>query len=82
MSRTAVHANVWPTIEAELHRPASIPAGLVLATAAAFLVAWRTLEAATIDPLAPWTRLVTVGIVVLVFLCLRVNPFRVEPRLV
>jgi hypothetical protein len=34
------------------------------------------------DPLSLWTRLVTVGIAVLVFLCLRVNPFRVEPRLV
>jgi anti-sigma factor RsiW len=82
MSRMAVHADVWPAIEAELPRPASIPAALVLAAAAVFLVGWRTLEAATIDPLEPWTRLVAVAIAVLVFLCLRVNPFRVEPQLV
>jgi len=81
ISRTAVHADVWPAIEAELHRPAGIPAGLMLTAAAVLLVGWRTLEAATIDPLAPWTRLVTVGVAVLVFLGLRVNPFRVEPQL-
>jgi anti-sigma factor RsiW len=82
LSRTTIDADVWPAIEAQLRRPAGIPAGLVLSAAGAFLVAWRTLEAATMDPLTPWTRLVSVGIAVLVFLCLRVNPFRVERQLV
>ena len=59
-----------------------ISTGLVLTAASVCLLAWRALEAATMDPLSLWTRLVTVGIAVLVFLCLRVNPFRVEPRLV
>jgi anti-sigma factor RsiW len=81
LSRTTVHADVWPALETRLPRSAGIPAGFVLAAAGVFLVAWRTLEAATIDPLAPWTRLVTLGIAALVFLCLRVNPFRVEPHL-
>jgi hypothetical protein len=46
------------------------------------LVAWRVLEAATLDPLALWTRPVIIGVVVLVFLCLRANPFRIDPQLV
>ena len=62
--------------------PRAIPAGLVLTAGSVFLLAWRALEAATMDPLTLWTRPVTVGVAVLVFLCLRVNPFRVEPRLV
>ena len=33
-------------------------------------------------PLTWWTRPVTLGVAALLFLCLRVNPFRVEPRLV
>jgi anti-sigma factor RsiW len=82
ISRATVHADVWPAIEAQLHRPAGISTGLVLTAGAVCLLAWRALEAATMDPLSLWTRLVTVGIAVLVFLCLRVNPFRVEPRLV
>ena len=82
MSRVTFHADVWPAIEAQLHRPAGISAPLVLTAGAVCLLAWRALEAATMDPLSVWTRLVTVGIAVLVFLCLRVNPFRVEPRLV
>ena len=82
MSRVTFHADVWPAIEAQLHRPAGISTGLVLTAGAVCLLAWRALEAATMDPLSVWTRLVTVGIAVLVFLCLRVNPFRVEPRLV
>jgi hypothetical protein len=47
-----------------------------------FLLAWRALEAATLDPLTWWTRPVIVAVAALLFLCLRVNPFRVEPRLV
>jgi anti-sigma factor RsiW len=82
MSRVTVHGDVWPAIEAQLHRPAGISTPLVLAGGAVCLLAWRALEAATMDPLSVWTRLVSLGIAVLVFLCLRVNPFRVEPRLV
>ena len=82
VSRAAVTANVWPAIEAQLDRPSAIPSGLVLTAGALFLLGWRVLEAATIDPLAWWTRPVTVGVAALLFLCLRVNPFRVEPRLV
>ena len=81
-SRAAVTGDVWPAIEAHLDRPRAIPAGLVLTAAAVFLLAWRALEAAAIDPLTWWTRPVTVGVAALLFLCLRVNPFRVEPRLV
>ena len=80
--RAAVTADVWPPIEAKLRRPAVIPAGLVLSAGSVCLLAWRALEAATMDPLALWTRPVSVGVAVLVFLCLRANPFRVEPRLV
>jgi anti-sigma factor RsiW len=81
-NRAAVTADVWPAIEAQLDRPAVVPAGLVLTAGSVCLLAWRALEAVTMDPLALWTRTVSVGIVALVFLCLRVNPFRVEPRLV
>jgi anti-sigma factor RsiW len=82
ISRAAVPADVWPAIEAHLDRPRAIPAGLVLTAAAVFLLTWRALEAAAMDPLTWWTRPVTVGVAALLFLCLRVNPFRVEPRLV
>ena len=82
VSRGAVTADVWPAIEKQLDRPASISPGLVLTAGSVFLLAWRTLEAATMDPLTWWTRPVTVGVAALLFLCLRVNPFRVEPRLV
>ena len=81
-NRAAVSADVWPAIEAHLDRPVVIPAGLVLTAGSVCLLAWRALEAATLDPLALWTRSVSVGVALLVFLCLRVNPFRVEPRLV
>jgi len=81
-SRAAITADVWPAIEAHLDRPRAIPAGVVLTAVAVFLLAWRALEAAAMDPLTWWTRPVTVGVAVLLFLCLRVNPFRVEPRLV
>lgn len=80
--RAAVTADVWPAIEAQLGRPGAIPAGLVLTAGSVCLLGWRALEAATMDPLAWWTRPVTVGVAALLFLCLRVNPFRVEPRLV
>jgi anti-sigma factor RsiW len=80
--RAAVTADVWPAIEAQLDRPHAIPAGLVLTAAAVFLLAWRALEAAAMDPLTWWTRPVTMGVAALLFLYLRVNPFRVEPRLV
>ena len=82
VSRAAVTADVWPAIEKQLDRPASISPGLVLTAGSVFLLAWRTLEAATMDPLTWWTRPVTVGVAALLFLCLKVNPFRVEPRLV
>lgn len=82
VSRAAVTADVWPAIEARLDRPDAIPAGLVLTAGSVCLLAWRALEAATMDPLTWWTRPVTVGVAALLFLCLRVNPFRVEPRLV
>jgi anti-sigma factor RsiW len=82
VSRASVTANVWPAIEAKLDRPSAIPPGLVLTTGSVFLLAWRVLEAAAMDPLAWWTRGVTVGVAALLFLFLRVNPFRVEPRLV
>jgi anti-sigma factor RsiW len=82
VSRAAVTADVWPAIEAQLDRPARIPAGLVLTAGSVCLLAWRAVEAAAMDPLTLWTRPVTIGVAVLVFLFLRVNPFRVEPRLV
>ena len=82
VTRAAVAADVWPSIEAQLDRPHAIPAGLVLTAGSVFLLAWRVLETATMDPLTWWTRSVTVGVAALLFLCLRVNPFRVEPRLV
>lgn len=82
VSRAGVTADVWPAIEARLDRPRAIPTGLVLTAAAVFLLVWRALEAAAMDPLTWWTRPVTVGVAALLFLCLRVNPFRVEPRLV
>ena len=82
VSRAAVTADVWPAIEARLDRPDAIPPGLVLTAGSVFLLAWRALEAATMDPLTWWTRPVTIGVAALLFLCLRVNPFRVEPRLV
>ena len=82
VSRAAVTADVWPAIEKQLDRPDAIPPGLVLTAGSMFLLAWRALEAATMDPLTWWTRPVTVGVAALLFLCLRVNPFRVEPRLV
>ena len=82
VSRAAVTADVWPAIEARLDRPDAIPPSLVLTAGSVFLLAWRALEAATMDPLTWWTRPVTIGVAALVFLCLRVNPFRVEPRLV
>jgi anti-sigma factor RsiW len=82
LGRAAVTADVWPAIEAQFDRPSAIPAGLVLTAASVLLLAWRALEAAAMDPLTWWTRPVTVGVAALLFLCLRVNPFRVEPRLV
>jgi anti-sigma factor RsiW len=80
--RAAVTADVWPAIEARLDRAAAAPTGFVLTAASTCLLAWRALEAATMDPLALWTRPVTIGVALLLFLCLRVNPFRVDPRLV
>jgi anti-sigma factor RsiW len=82
VSRAVVTAGVWPAIEAQLERPGAMPAGLVLTAGSVFLLAWRALEAATLDPLTWWTRPVIVAVAALLFLCLRVNPFRVEPRLV
>ena len=82
VGRAAVTADVWPAIEAKLDRPAGIPAGLVLTAGSVCLLAWRAVEAAAMDPLTLWTRPVSAAVAVLVFLCLRVNPFRVEPRLV
>ena len=82
INRALVNADVWPAIEARLDQPAAIPAVLVLTAGSVCLLAWRALEAAMMDPLALWTRSVSVGVALLVFLCLRVNPFRVEPRLV
>lgn len=82
INRAAVTADVWPTVEAQLDRPEASPSGLVLTAGSMFLLAWRALEAATMDPLAWWTRPVALGVVVLMFLCLRANPFRIEPRLV
>ena len=82
INRAVVTADVWPKVEAQLDLPDAIPTGLVLTAGSVFLLAWRALEAATMDPLAWWTRPVAVGVAVLMFLCLRVNPFRVEPRLV
>jgi anti-sigma factor RsiW len=82
ISRAAVAGDVWPAVERQLGRPGAIPSGLVLTAGSACLLAWRALEGATLDPLALWTRPVTIGVAVLVFLCLRVNPFRVDPRLV
>jgi anti-sigma factor RsiW len=82
VSRATVTADVWPAIEAQLDQHGAVPAGLVLTAGSMVLLAWRAVEAATMDPLALWTRPVTVGVAALVFLCLRVNPFRVEPRLV
>ena len=80
--RSAVTADVWPAIEAQLDHTPAVPPVLVLTAGSVCLLAWRALEAATMDPLALWTRSVAVGVAVLVFLCLRDNPFRVEPRLV
>jgi anti-sigma factor RsiW len=82
VNRAVATADVWPTVEARLDRPEAIPSGFVLTAGSVCLLAWRALEAATMDPLAWWTRPVAVGVAVLMFLCLRVNPFRVEPRLV
>lgn len=82
VNRATVTADVWPAIEARVHRNAANRTGLVLTGVCVCLVAWRMLEAATIDPLTLWTRLVAVGIAVVLFLWLRVNPFRVEPQLV
>ena len=82
VNRAAVNADVWPTVEAQLDRPDVIPSGLVLTAGSVCLLAWRALEAATMDPLAWWTRPVALGVAVLMFLCLRANPFRIEPRLV
>ena len=81
-SRKAVTADMWPAIEATLERHVAVPAGLVLAAGSVFLLAWRTLEASALDPLTWWTRPVIVAVAALVFLCLRANPFRVEPQLV
>ena len=82
VSRAAATADVWPAIAGQVERRAAIPVGLVLTAACVCLVAWRAIEAATMDPLALWTRPVTIGVALVVFLCLRVNPFRVDPRLV
>lgn len=82
VSRAAVTPDMWPAIDGHLDRPRAIPAGLVLTAAAVFLLAWRALEAAAMDPLTWWTRPVTMGVAALLFLYFRVNPFRVEPRLV
>ena len=82
VSRAVVTADVWPAIETQLERPGAMPAGLVLTAGCMFLLVWRALEAAAMDPLTWWTRPVTMGVAALLFLGLRVNPFRVEPRLV
>lgn len=82
VNRAVVTADVWPSVEAQLDRPDAIPTGLVLTAGSVCLLAWRALEAAAIDPLSWWTRPVAVGVALLMFLCLRVNPFRIEPRLV
>jgi hypothetical protein len=82
VSRAAVTGDVWSAIEAQFDRHDAIPAGLVLTAGSVVLLAWRALEAATMDPLTWWTRPVTVGAAALLFLCLQVNPFRVEQRLV
>lgn len=81
-SRAAVTGDMWPAIEAQLSRRALVPPGLVLTAGSICLLGWRALEATTMDPLALWTRSVSVGVALVVFLCLRVNPFRVEPRIV
>jgi anti-sigma factor RsiW len=82
LSRAAVTADVWPAIAGQLERRDSARTGFVLTAGSLLLVVWRALEAAMIDPLTLWTRPVTIGIAALLFLCLRVNPFRVEQRLV
>jgi anti-sigma factor RsiW len=82
IGRAAVTADVWPAIDAKLGRRRTLPAGVVLTAGSVCLLVWRGIEAAAIDPLALWTRPLTIGAAVLLFLCLRANPFRVNPRLV
>ena len=45
------------------------------------LILWRAFEQAAVDPLALWSRLVAIALATLLFVFLRANPFRVEPRL-
>jgi anti-sigma factor RsiW len=83
LSRAAaapVDAEVWSNLEPRLQP--SRPAAALLALAGAGLMGWRAFEMAAGVSLEVWTTLAPLALAIALFAGLRVNPFRVEPRLI
>jgi anti-sigma factor RsiW len=78
--RAPVVADLWPMVSSRL---TGVSAGRWAVTIAVFisLILWRAFEQAAVDPLALWSRLVAIALATMLFVFLRANPFRVEPRL-
>lgn len=72
-------ADVWSSLEARLEP--SRPAGIWLTLIGIGLVGWRAFEMAAVD-LQLWASFAPLGLALVLFIALRVNPFRVEPRLI
>ena len=78
--RAPVVADLWPTVSS---RSSGLSTRRWAVAVAVFvsLILWRAFEQAAVDPLALWSRLVAIALATLLFVFLRANPFRVEPRL-
>jgi anti-sigma factor RsiW len=78
--RAPVVADFWPMVSSRSTGVSARRWAVAIAVLIS-LVLWRVFEQAAVDPLALWSRLVAIALVTLLFVFLRANPFRVEPRL-
>ena len=78
--RAPVVADLWPMVSSRL-TGVSARRWAVTITVLTSLVLWRAFEQAAVDPLALWSRLVVIALATVLFVSLRANPFRVEPKL-
>jgi anti-sigma factor RsiW len=78
--RAPVVADTWPVVSSRLTGVSASRRGVAIAVFVS-LILWRVFEQAAVDPLALWSRLVAIALATVLFVFLRANPFRIEPRL-
>jgi anti-sigma factor RsiW len=78
--RAPVMADMWPMVSSRLNGVSASRWGVAIAVFIS-LILWRVFEQAAVDPLALWSRLVAIALATVLFVFLRANPFRIEPRL-